>query len=159
MISAARSVSCLPAASSVLDQARTLQDLSRGAGGRPGAIVTTRQPGDQLLGSPGGMAASRLGQKLDDPRLGSMRAVARSSGPILQTVEAFLFVTLGPFVPGHPADPVALAQPRHREQLSLEISNEPYALSHLGRLAPGHPAPPLVPHPVRNCQPCSRFIL
>jgi tetratricopeptide (TPR) repeat protein len=68
-------------------------------------------------------------------------------------------------MPRHPADPVALTQLRHREQLSLGIQHEPHPLSHLRRFAPGHPSPP---HPIlcetvnhvpgQICKPCTRSV-
>jgi hypothetical protein len=107
-------------------------------GGKPQARLPLRQPQDQLTGPPVGVPLSSLDQGFNDFRIGPMRAMQRRPTPVLQSPHPILPKAPQPLVPRHPADPVAFAQLRHREQLSLGIHHEPHPLPHLRRFAPGH---------------------
>jgi hypothetical protein len=130
-------------AAAILDQPQAFEDVTGGAGrGKPQVGLPPGQPQNQLAGTPVRVLLSSLGQGFHDLRISSMRAMPRRPTSVLQPRHSILPKPPKPLVPGHPADPVALTQLRHREQLSLRIQHEPHPLPHLRRFAPGHPPPP-----------------
>src|ERR1700693_4869816 len=136
----------------VLDQTQAFENVTGGAGRRkPQAGLSLRQPQDQLAGTPVGVLVSSLDQRFHDFRIGPMRAMPRRPTSVLKTRHSIPPAPPDPLVPRHPADPVSLAQLRHREQLALRIQHEPHSLPHLRRFAPGHPS--TVPSPLQRPAP------
>jgi hypothetical protein len=121
------------------DEAVALEDIvAGGAGGPVPARVPSGKHAQQLLGSPGWMAASTLEQALGDAGRALVRAGMGMPRTVLQTRRAFLSVPMKPLVGSFPADSEPTGQLGERGKLALVIGNKANSLVHGGSLLPRH---------------------
>jgi hypothetical protein len=96
-----------------MDQALSPEEISDRTGRRQvEGLVAILEPSFELSGSPGGMAFARCEEDLSDLRGCLPRHPTRSPGMLLETFEAALLKSLGPFVAGLPTNAELSAQSR-----------------------------------------------